>query len=92
MKPLNFFNPKIFEDRHSDVIIVIIYFLADPAKEACDSADKMILFNNINIRQNNIGGLRPIYDREKCAEECFKTQNCKAFTWVPSSHSGKAAG
>ena len=61
----------------------------DPVKDACDSAEKMILFNNVNIEMNNIGGVLEINDRLKCAEECLKTKNCKAFTWAPTGHPAK---
>ena len=49
----------------------------------------MILFNYVNIKENNIGGVRPIYDKLKCAEECLKTENCKAFTWASKLHHAK---
>ena len=70
-------------------IRIFLEILPDPAKEACDSADKMILFNYVNIKGNNIGGRLDIFTKEECAEECFRTENCKAFTWASKLHHAK---
>ena len=41
----------------------------------------MVIYKDINIKGNNIGGKqRPIYDGEECADECLKTAGCKGFT------------
>ena len=45
----------------------------------------MVLYQDYNIKANNIGGQpRPIYDAEKCADECRKTVGCHGFTMAPS--------
>ena len=45
----------------------------------------MVLYQDYNIKGNDISGSPlPIYDGEKCADECLKTIGCKGFTMAPS--------
>ena len=40
----------------------------------------MVIYENIAIQADNLGGKKLIYDKEGCAEECLKHNDCKAFT------------
>ena len=40
----------------------------------------MVIYKDIAIQLNNIGGILPVYDEEECADECLKNNDCKGFT------------